>query len=62
MDWENELLDGPPVADNPHWQCGTLTSPPCPTGEHTEQWVRGALARRFRDTQRSQQRSAEYRV
>jgi len=34
-DWVDDLLaDTPPVPPNPHYACGMMTSPPCPTGEH----------------------------
>lgn len=34
-EWEREFMQGAdPQEPNPHWACGTVTSPECPTGEH----------------------------
>ena len=33
--WEGELMtDTPRATRNPHYACSTVSSPPCPTGEH----------------------------
>ncbi|HEV8174960.1 MAG TPA: hypothetical protein VGP91_15065, partial [Actinoplanes sp.] len=44
VDWVDELMaDTPPVPANPHYVCGMVDSPPCPTGEHgPDTWRRYA--------------------
>lgn len=32
--WEDDLMGYEPPALNPHYYCGTVHSPACPTGEH----------------------------
>lgn len=32
-DWETGLHTGPTAVPNPHYDCGTIYSPPCPTGQ-----------------------------
>jgi hypothetical protein len=44
--WVDELLaDAPPVPPNPHYACGMISSPACPTGEHgSDTWRRWLTA------------------